>query len=60
MERWSRATAIVSNRVAIRELNGVNGYCLAPLPIDSVIESGAVSVTAGHDIKVRRIRHNKP
>jgi mRNA-degrading endonuclease toxin of MazEF toxin-antitoxin module len=29
----NRATAIISNRVAIRELNGMNGYELALLSI---------------------------
>lgn len=33
----NRAAAIVSNDVASRELIRLNGYCLAPAPIDSAI-----------------------
>jgi hypothetical protein len=33
----NRAAAIVSNDVASRELTRLNGYCLAPAPIDSAI-----------------------
>jgi hypothetical protein len=56
----NRAAAIVSNDVASRELTRLNGYCLAPAPIDSAILVCALfPQRGGHDVTVRGARGNK-